>query len=171
MRHTITIKPAGRAALFACVALTCVSACDDPRVVTATPVLASGYWQASITLPGGEIETGIEISRVGDSYQASLINGQERVQIDQVSFSGGELLLRFPAFNNEIRARLVGDMLQGELTIVRRFGETEVMPFTATFGNKPDLHGSEPASHDLSGRWSVRFHERTKSAASRNSVS
>lgn len=157
--HTITIKPASRAAMFACAVLFSAVGCDQPPVVTESLVLASGYWQANITLPGGEIETGIEISRVGESYQASLINGQERVPIDGVSFSGGELLLRFPAFNNEIRAQLVGDMLQGELTIVRRFGETEVMPFTATFGNKPDLHGGEPAKHDLSGRWNVRFHE------------
>ncbi|NIV17214.1 MAG: hypothetical protein GWN47_02135, partial [Woeseiaceae bacterium] len=75
----------------------------NPPIVTESPVLASGYWQASIALPGGDIETGIEISKVGESYQASLINGQERVRIDQVSFADGELLLRFPAFNNEIR--------------------------------------------------------------------
>jgi peroxiredoxin len=136
-----------------------VSACDKPPVVEETPVLQSGYWQASIMLPGGEIETGIEISRFGESYQASLINGQERVRIDEVSFADGELLLRFPAFNNEIRARLVDDSLNGELTIVRRFGETEVMPFAATPGNKPDQHGSEAPKHDLSGRWNVRFHE------------
>ncbi|NIV17215.1 MAG: hypothetical protein GWN47_02140, partial [Woeseiaceae bacterium] len=58
-----------------------------------------------------------------------------------------------------IRATLVDDGLQGELTIVRRFGETEVMPFSATHGIKPDQHGNEPALHDLSGRWNVRFHE------------
>lgn len=153
----MTFKPAGHATIFACAVL--LTACDNPPVVTETPVLASGYWQASITLPGGDIETGIEISRLGEAYQASLINGQERVRIDQVSFTGGELLLRFPAFNNEIRATLVEGGLQGELTIVRRFGETEVMPFSATHGIKPDQHGNEPALHDLSGRWNVRFHE------------
>lgn len=157
--HTITIKQANRATMLACAVLLSASACDQPPVVTEAAVPASGYWQASITLPGGEIETGIEISRVGETYQANLINGQERVRIDEVSFSGGELLLRFPAFNNEIRARLVGDSLQGELTIVRRYGETEVMPFAATYGLRPDQHGNEAAKHDLSGRWNVRFHE------------
>lgn len=152
-------RPATRAAIVACAALLSAGACDKPPVVADTPILPSGYWQVSITLPGGEIETGIELSRVGESYHASLINGQERVRIDEVSYADGELLLRFPAFNNEIRARLVDGSLQGELTIVRRFGETEVMPFAATPGNKPDQHGSEPAEHDLSGRWNVRFHE------------
>ena len=95
-----------RASIFACAVLLFVGACNKPKSVDETPVLRSGYWQASITLPGGDIETGIEISKDGELYQASLVNGQERVRIDEVGFSGGELLLRFPAFNNEIRATL-----------------------------------------------------------------
>lgn len=136
-----------------------VSACEKPPTVDQEPVLQSGYWQASITLPGGEIETGIEISKDGERYQASLINGQERVRINEVRFAEGELLLRFPAFNNEIRAQLVDDSLQGELTIVRRFGETQVMPFSAMPGNQHSEEDGEPPSHDLSGRWQVLFHE------------
>ncbi|MDX1404439.1 MAG: TlpA disulfide reductase family protein [Woeseiaceae bacterium] len=153
-------KTINRAIAFALLALACVSGCDSPQQVVATPPqLQAGYWQASITLPGGDIETGFEINRSGDAYQASLINGQERVRIDQVAFADGELLLRFPAFNNEIRAKLVDGNLVGQLTLVKRFGETEVMPFSATHGNKPIQHGNEPPSHDLSGRWRVRFHE------------
>lgn len=152
-------NPANRAAIFACAVLLSLSACDEAKLVSESPVLQPGYWQASITLPGGDIETGFEISRVGESYQATLINGQERVRIDQVSFAEGELLLRFPAFNNEIRATLADGRLQGELTIVRRFGETQVMPFAATPGNRQAEHANRPAGHDLSGRWNVRFHE------------
>ena len=129
---------------------------DDGAAVSA---LATGYWQASITLPGGNIETGIEISGDLQAYRASLINGQERVPIDEVSFADGELLLRFPAFNNEIRATLVDGGLEGSLTLVKRYGETEVMPFAATFGSAVSTEDGESARHDLSGRWAVRFHE------------
>ncbi len=87
-----------------------------PASVPAPAGLPTGYWQAYITLPGGDIETGIELSRDGAAYRASLINGQERVRIDEVSFNDGELLLRFSAFNNEIRATLVDGQLRGELT-------------------------------------------------------
>jgi len=149
-----------RAAIMAFAALVFVSACDRPSEVTETTVvLQSGYWQASITLPGGDIETGIEISSDGERYQASLVNGQERVRINEVSFSDGELLLRFPAFNNEIRATLADGKLIGELTIVRRFGETQVMPFSAMPGNQRNQENGEPSRHDMSGRWAVRFHE------------
>ena len=146
------------ASIFACVVLLSVSACNQPPSVNDTPILQAGYWQASITLPGGDIETGIEISRAGENYQASLVNGQERVRINDVSFLDGELLLRFPAFNNEIRATLTDGKLLGELTIVRRFGETQVMPFSAMPGNKRNQEGSDAPMHDMSGRWQVRFH-------------
>jgi len=148
-----------RASIIACAILLGVSACNQPPAVDETPVLRSGYWQARITLPGGDVETGIEISNDGELYQASLVNGQERVRINEVSFSDGELLLRFPAFNNEIRATLVDGKLQGELTIVRRFGETQVMPFSAMPGNERTQERGEVSSHDMSGRWQVRFHE------------
>ena len=148
-----------RAAIIACAALTLVSACNQPPEVDEPPVLQSGYWQASISLPGGDIETGIEISSDGESYQASLVNGQERVRINEVTFSDGELQLRFPAFNNEIRATLTHGKLTGELTIVRRFGETNAMLFSAMPGNQRNQESSEISNHDMSGRWAVRFHE------------
>jgi hypothetical protein len=66
---------------LASVASVCLIACNQPTSVAKGPVLESGYWQATITLPGAEIETGLEISNDGDIYQASLVNGQERVRI------------------------------------------------------------------------------------------
>lgn len=135
-----------------------LAACEPPAEVSQAPVLETGYWRASITLPGGDIETGIEISSDGDAYSASLINGQERVRIDEVSFSDNKLLLRFPAFNNEIRATLSSGRLDGELTIVRQHGVTQVMPFAATFGGKRSAEAGASPDHDLSGRWAVKFH-------------
>jgi len=134
----------------------CLGACD--KQTSTTPVLASGYWQATITLPGADIETGLEISNDGDIYQASLVNGQERVRISEVSFVNNELLLRFPAFNNEIRAVLADGKLSGELTIVRRYGKTDVMPFTAVPGGQRSQASTESPGHDMSGRWAVLFH-------------
>lgn len=139
-------------------ALCCAAACERPEPVAEVAELGSGYWTASISLPGDTIDTGLELNRSGDSWQANLINGQERVRIDQVTVSGDKLLLRFPAFNNEIKATLVDGKLLGTLTLVKRFGEIQVMPFEAV----PGLQAPEPAEApapavDLSGRWAVRF--------------
>ena len=149
-------------AMFVAVSGACLSltGCQQPvEPVQTAPSLAAGYWQARITLPGGDIETGIEISQDGDTYAASLVNGRERVPIDDVQFADGGLKLRFPAFNNEIHATLVDGGLTGELTLVKQFGNTEVLPFQATQGSSANTEGKTRANHDMSGRWAVSFHE------------
>lgn len=121
--------------------------------------LATGYWHATISLPGGDIETGIELAEDNGKFSASLVNGRERVRVDDVRFAGGELVLHFPAFNNQIRASLDNGALSGNLTLVKRFGETEVMPFRAVPGGGAAAEDNTAANHDLSGRWAVQFHE------------
>ena len=154
----MTYRPHRRSASALLVAALWLCGCERTAPVEESPSLPTGYWQASITLPGGNIETGIEISLDGDSYSASLVNGQERVRIDEVAFADNELLLRFPAFNNEIRASLEDGRLVGELTLVKRFGETQVMPFSASPGGAAPGEQNTEANHDLSGRWAARFH-------------
>lgn len=135
-----------------------LAGCGDRPPGDPLAALPAGYWQAAITLPGGDIETGVEISFDGKAYGASIVNGQERVRIDAVSFADGELKLRFPAFNNEIRATLESGELRGQLTLVKRYGATEVMPFSARRGS-PAAEEGAGSNLDLSGRWAVRFHE------------
>lgn len=151
---------ANRAALVAVLTASfCLAACERPEPAGQAAALPTGYWQAAISLPGAAIETGIEISRDGDVYRASLINGQERVRIDDVRYADGELLLRFAAFNNEIRATLVDGRLSGELTLIKRHGRAETMPFAATPGSAAVQEAVPHTRYDLSGRWAVRFHE------------
>lgn len=147
-----------RTALPAAVISFALYGCEGPLQTTESTQLPVGYWQAYITLPGGDIESGIELSRDGDEYTASLINGQERVRIDQVTFVDNELRLRFPAFNSEIRAAYTNDQLTGELTLIKRFGDTRVMPFRAMQGSETRRESNETSNHDLSGRWAVNFH-------------
>jgi peroxiredoxin len=148
-----------RTALLASVIAFALYGCEAPRPTSAPAELPVGYWQAYITLPGGNIETGIELSRDGEIYTASLINGRERVRVDQVSYNDHELRLIFPAFNNEIRATFAEGQLTGELTLVKRFGDTQVLPFRATPGNEAGQESNESPKHDLSGRWAASFHE------------
>lgn len=126
---------------------------DEPATEPQT-----GAWQAIITVPGGEIETSFELEQDDTGYHASLVNGQERIRIDEVTFADGELVLRFPVFNNEIRAQFDGESLQGSLTLIKRFGTTQTLPFRAMRGTEhPHAAAEEPAREDLSGRWAVHF--------------
>ena len=133
-----------------------LAACGQPSEVDVSPALQTGYWRATIQLPGGEIDTGFELTREDGVWQAHLINGQERVRIDEVRYEYRELTLRFPAFNNHITARLADGRLIGTLTIVERYGERMVMPLAAS----PGIERTAPREPgvDMSGRWAVRFH-------------
>lgn len=148
-------------ARIAVIALLLAAAACSRDVPRSGPVeLQTGYWQARITLPGGHIDTALEIGRTGEDYRATLINGQERIHVDEVAYVDGWLKLRFAAFNNEINASLDGGKLVGTLTLVKRYGKTEEMPFVATPGGEPyDLHVRESATVDLSGRWLAEFHK------------
>jgi len=134
-----------------------LASCEQPAEVDITPELQTGYWRATIELPGSTIDTGFELVSEDGVFSAFLINGQERVPVDEVRYENRELTLRFPAFNNHIKARLADGRLIGDLTIVRRHGDTQVMPFTATPGLERG-ESSEAGSIDLSGRWAARFH-------------
>jgi len=149
-----------RTAVIALVVLALAGGCSQEAPVVEAPELEAGYWQARITLSGGDIDTAFEIGRRGDSYRATLINGQERVRIREVSFSDGNLKLRFPAFNNEINARLDGNKLIGTLTLVKRYCKEQSMPFVAIpGGERISTEDREPAAVDLSGRWDAEFHK------------
>ena len=149
-----------RTAVVALLVLALASSCGQEVPVVEGPELETGYWQARISLPGGDIDTAFEIGRAGENYRATLINGQERVRIGEVSFSNGNLKLRFPAFNNEINATLEGDKLVGALTLVKRYGEEQTMPFVAIpGGERSGTEEREPAAVDLSGRWDAEFHK------------
>jgi peroxiredoxin len=148
-----------RAAMLAGLMSLALCGCEGPQQPADSAVLPSGYWQAYITLPGGDIETGFELSRDGEVYTASLINGQERVRLDKLSVTDGELLLGFPAFNNEIRATFANGELTGTLAILLRGGFIDEMPFRATPGGDTNQESNEAPGHDLSGRWAVRFHK------------
>ena len=142
------------------ISLVWVLASCSPEVTVTEPQPdpPNGPWQAIITVPGGEIETAFELSRTDDGYNASLVNGQERVSIDEISYSDGMLVLRFPVFNNEIRAQYADGVLSGELTLVKRQGKTQSLPFVARPGNEHHHNERlEAASVDMSGRWSAEF--------------
>ncbi len=105
--------------MFALITLIMAGGCSQGGTVAGSTGLQTGNWQARITLPGGDFDTGVEIGRYGENCRAGLVNRQERIEVAEVGFSSGLLLLRFPAFNNEIKARLEDGKLVGSLTRVK----------------------------------------------------
>ena len=105
-----------------------LSGCDNHADYTPE----AGLWRASVTVPGGELPFHIEFSSEGDLQSAVLINGEERVSVQEVSFTQDRLILRLPAFNSTIQGKLQGNQIEGTLTLVKGGGNEQIMPFLAT---------------------------------------
>jgi peroxiredoxin len=152
---------------LAVAAVALLAACSDSgadRQQTDTRVdpgeFRTGRWAASVTVPGGEIRFDVDLARAqpGVGYSATLINGEERIAVGEVMSEGKSLRLSFPAFNSRVDAALDGGVLEGNLTLGKRGGVEQTMPFRAEYaqGYTFSIGGTEPAI-DVTGRWDVTF--------------
>jgi len=113
-------------------------------------------WRLLIQLPDVELPARLHLS--ADGSEAWVLNGLEKVNIDDVSKDGENWRLHFPAFNNTLVLREKNGFMEGELTLVKR-GYKQLMPVRA----EPDsgfrfLSDPKPES-DFTGRWQVTFVE------------
>jgi len=139
-----------------------VAACARPPA-EAPPVedsVRAGQYRATLQLPGGELPFGFELVRLGDRNLIYLQNGAERLAVEDVTIAGDTLEARMPGYENRIAAKAQGDQLHGELLLVKRGGNNQVIPFAAQRGVTWRFFET-PAQDaaDVSGRWSVAFAE------------
>lgn len=124
-----------------------------------TSVMA-GQYRATLRIPGGELPFGFELVRLGDRNIMYLQNGAERLAVEDVRITGNTLDARMPGYENRITATADGTRLQGELLLVKRGGNNQVIPFSAEHGAIHRFFATPTASTaDLSGRWAVAFVE------------
>jgi len=119
-----------------------------------------GVWRAVLTVPGGEIPFRFELSGTPEAPTAVLLNGEERVDVGEVSIVGDTLTLEFPAFNSTIRAGLEGGALAGALRLIKRGGVVQDIPLRAEYAQGYTFTKPGPAPEaDFTGRWDVTFVE------------
>ncbi len=130
-------------------------------------------YRAWLDSPGGELPFQLEISEAtGGSPRAWVLNGQERIEVAQVSRDDELLTLSFPHYDSRIEATprsrgpdAAGDSwsaMDGTWTKSARAGGTITMPFHCEAGGgarfKPmtSQGPTGPRPEPVAGRWSVR---------------
>lgn len=135
------------------------SAAPAPAPATTRP--ATGPWRATVLTKGGELPFTLELLEVEGNYAAVIVNGPERLEIDDVVLAGDELTLSLPLYDSRIVARVHDDgrRLEGSWTRTRKDGPATVR-FEAKAGElprfAPDPSAGE-ATTDVAGRWSMKF--------------
>ena len=132
--------------------VTAVGGCESRRE------LQPGNYRAVLELPGGELPFGLDIAREEDGFVLYLLNGEERVRVDEVTAAEGRLTATMPGYENTLTAEIRGRKLRGEVSLLRAGGERQVLPFRAEAGQTWRFF-EEPSTDnaDVGGRWSVTF--------------
>src|SRR5271167_4078681 len=65
------------------------TAAGVPTPDESAPAVQMGVYRAVLALPAGELPFGLELTRDGAATVGYLLNGKERVRLDEVAVTGG----------------------------------------------------------------------------------
>jgi thiol-disulfide isomerase/thioredoxin len=138
--------------LLCCLALTSCSRRDRLE-------LQHGSYRATLELPGGKtVPFGLDVALEESGTVLYLVNGSERVRVDEVATEPGKLTARMPGYENTLSARISGKELEGELTLVHGDDRVLRLPFTARLGETWRFYPELLADNaDMAGRWDVSY--------------
>jgi len=117
-----------------------------------------GSYRAVLHLPAGDLPFGLELDREGDATVGYLLNGKERVKLDEVSVAGTHIEIRMPGYENRLSADAKGPRLHGEVVLSKPGGKQQHIALDAELGLDYRFFESAASDNaDVSGRWAVTF--------------
>lgn len=118
----------------------------------------AGIWRATLkTSSAAEIPFNFELVDSSGIKFITIINGSERLRVDEVSFSSDSIFMKMPLFDSEIRAKNQGNILTGKW-ILHLADKDAVMQFDARSGDDwRFLKANKNSNANISGRWSTTF--------------
>jgi thiol-disulfide isomerase/thioredoxin len=122
--------------------------------------LRSGYWRAEILrVDGHPITFNFKVQDRSGNSIIYIMNGSERLLVDQVRQSGDSVFIDMPFFDSHFALR-IQDQYRLEGNWIKYFGNRQVLvPFRAVHQNTASnrfIPGRTP-TYNISGRWSVLF--------------
>lgn len=122
--------------------------------------LQPGAWRGVLELPGGELPFELDVSSEESGFVLTLVNGEERVCVTEVTVADGKLTATMPGNENTLTARVAGDEIEGEVSLAGPGGERQVLPFKAEHGQAWRFFEEQLTDNaDVSGYWTVTFRD------------
>jgi len=120
-------------------------------------MLLVGTWRAVIGIQGQELPFNFEVSKKESKSIIYLINGKERLLLDEVVFFKDSIKIILHVFDAYIVAKVNEKTLEGEF--VKNTPKNDYhLPFFATHGLKYRFKEKpNPATVDFSGKWQAYF--------------
>ncbi len=118
-----------------------------------------GAYRGMLQTAGGDLPFGFELAHDQGQRIAYLVNGPERVRIDEVSESGKVIYLQMPGYQHRMELAWVDGRLEGSVSFLRPRGEIRTARMIAMPGETFRFFPQpESAAKDFSGRWELTFH-------------
>jgi thiol-disulfide isomerase/thioredoxin len=126
--------------------------------------LQPGIYRATVELPGGKpVPFGLDVAQEEKGKVLYVVNGAERIRLDELKIGPGTLEARFPGFETVLQARVAGDELNGEVLLPHANGKVLRLPFKAMLGESWRFFAEAlPNNADFAGRWSVTFTDQSR---------
>ncbi len=157
-------KYSSRWASVVLLAATVLSACqrDAPApgagAALAVPGVPMGTYRAVLSVPGGDLPFGLALEQQGAAVVGYLINGPERLALNEVKITGSHLEILMPGYENRLVADADGASLHGEIVLDKLGGKQQHVPLRAQLGQDYRFFAAAATDNaDVSGRWSVTF--------------
>src|SRR5690606_35555496 len=97
-----------------------LNSCDKPSTQ-----FSPGIWRgAVITETGVEIPFNFEVKDSLNAYTITIINGDERIKLDEVSRDKDSIHIKFPLFDSEVNGIIRDDKINGVWT--KHLGDRDV---------------------------------------------
>lgn len=122
--------------------------------------LKTGIWRGVLTTSSTQqIPFNFDVQTIGGKSQISIINGNERFKVTDVSAKGDSVFVRMPLFDSEFKLKNTTTGLSGQF--IKHGATADVaMPFAATSGTSWRFFKTQkPAKYNVNGRWTAIFGE------------
>jgi peroxiredoxin len=129
-----------------------ISVACTTKVETAT--LNTGMWRGEIAMQHKILPFNFEVIKNNKNYQITLINGKEKLTLDNVKVTKDSVFFTMHIFDVDVKAKINGNSLKG--VYIKNYVDDYTLPFKATFGKNNSVDNPQ-SNLNFDGKWDMTF--------------
>ncbi|WP_238395775.1 peroxiredoxin family protein [Pontibacter pudoricolor] len=162
MKRTYSNTSARLILLFTLLLTVGFTSCNQNKMDAENQTIKPGTWRVALQHTGGvEIPFIMEAETRNDSTLLYLVNGEERILVDEITTMGDSVKIRLHIFDADLIAKVDDGKMAGRF-VRNDLSYPYSVPFTAEHGNTSRFKGSPAAAnYNYDGKWEVVFTDTT----------
>jgi thiol-disulfide isomerase/thioredoxin len=114
--------------------------------------LKTGVWRMVFDIGAAEVPVLLNVT----NEAVFVINGAEKIKIDEIQYVGDSVFMKLPIYDTEIRAKFRKDGFTGNWYNHARSSK-KIIPVKATYSVEKRFESSNSANVNLTGNWEIDF--------------